>query len=332
MSLIHFNYIYFFSAILIVADLSLSTGSEFISATYVKIDDTMPSKNHHSIDDGAYLLSAVAGPTPAFSKDFSEPAVLLGETTVLSFTIDNTANSVAVDDLAFSDPLPAGLTFATPINFTDTCGAIITTIVGSTSIFEISSGNVAAQEICTTSIEIEAIAIGIQNNITGDLTSSAGNSGVAKATITVVSSFEDGDLAINKGNSLSTIDEFDTVTYTITVNNLGDTSAQDAEILDLLPDTLDTTTAIWSCTPSIDAICTASGNGDITDVVSIPSGGNLLYTITARVIGTEGATVCNTATVIPPASFNDLIPANNRNTDCDPIGLFSDGFEGLINE
>ncbi len=141
-------------------------------------------------------MSAGAQTPPMFSKSFTDSSIMVGETTSLIFTIDNTANDTAALDLEFIDPLPTGLTFASPLNLNNTCSAIVTTIVSSTATLDVTAGSVSAASSCIISVDVLAVAPGTQINTTGDLTSTLGNSGTATATLIITPLFMDGFEAI----------------------------------------------------------------------------------------------------------------------------------------
>ncbi|HPJ67815.1 MAG TPA: InlB B-repeat-containing protein [Desulfobacteraceae bacterium] len=124
-------------------------------------------------------------PPPAFYKVFAPNIIANGGTSTLTFTIDNTASSLAATALAFTDTLPAGVVVADPPNASTICtGGSLTATAGS-SIITYSGGSVAAGASCTIQVDVTSNAVGIHQNITSDLTSSSGNSGHASADLTV---------------------------------------------------------------------------------------------------------------------------------------------------
>ncbi len=124
-------------------------------------------------------------PTPFFSKSFAPNPAGLGTVSTLSFTIDNSASASAATGLGFTDNLPAGLLVATPPNASTTCtGGTITAVAGSSAI-TYTGGSVAAGASCTVQVDVVSSATGFLVNTTGDLTSSAGNSGPATDTLAV---------------------------------------------------------------------------------------------------------------------------------------------------
>ena len=69
--------------------------------------------------------------TPGFTKRFAPHTIAAGGISRLTFTIDNTGNSVSVGDLHFDDYFPVGLGIATPSNANTTCtGGTITAMPG----------------------------------------------------------------------------------------------------------------------------------------------------------------------------------------------------------
>jgi uncharacterized repeat protein (TIGR01451 family) len=119
------------------------------------------------------------------------------------------------------------------------------------------------------------------------------------------------NLAIQKTSGTPVVPPMGQVTYTIVVSNSGPDAVTGATVTDDFPATL--TNVNWTCAPSAGSTCTAAGMGDINDVVTLPSGGNITYTVTATAPAAPGA-VSNTATVTPPLNANDPAPANNSSS------------------
>ncbi|HEX6199145.1 MAG TPA: Ig domain-containing protein, partial [Thermoanaerobaculia bacterium] len=121
---------------------------------------------------------------PGFTKSFSPSPITVGQTSTLTFTIDNSANGSAAFNLAFTDNLPAGLTVADPANAATTCGGGLNATPGSSSV-GLFSGFVAAGSSCTVTVDVLASAAGALGNTTGNLTSTLGSSGKAAAVLDV---------------------------------------------------------------------------------------------------------------------------------------------------
>ncbi len=123
-------------------------------------------------------------PPPAFAKSFSPDTIFAGDVSTLSFTIDNSASSLAASNLEFTDNLPAGVVVATTPGITNTCSGAVTATAGS-DVISLTDGSVGAGSTCAIDIDVTSSTDGAHVNTTGDLTSSSGNSGTASDTLTV---------------------------------------------------------------------------------------------------------------------------------------------------
>ncbi|MCP3910335.1 MAG: hypothetical protein GY713_05230, partial [Actinomycetia bacterium] len=87
---------------------------------------------------------------------------------------------------AFTDTLPAGVVIAPTPNAASTCGVEFTlSAMAGGGTIDFSDGEVAAGTTCTVSVDVTSDTADTYDNLSGDLTSSAGNSGTAAATLTV---------------------------------------------------------------------------------------------------------------------------------------------------
>src|SRR5436190_10614780 len=117
------------------------------------------------------------------------------------------------------------------------------------------------------------------------------------------------DLAITKTDGVTTAVPGGSVTYTITASNAGPSNATGATVADTFPASL---TATWTCVGAGGGTCTASGSGNINDIVNLPAGGSVTYTVSATIsAGTGTSTLSNTATVTVPGGVVDAVPGNN---------------------
>jgi len=136
-------------------------------------------------NSGTASDTLVVNPQPGFSKSFAPDPIFTGGVSTLSFVIDNSASTVDVTALNFSDNLPAGLNVANPSNATTTCtGGTLTAVIGSQDI-SYTSGSVSMASSCTVSVDVLGVSSGNWVNLSGDLTSSLGNSGTATDSIDV---------------------------------------------------------------------------------------------------------------------------------------------------
>ena len=141
-------------------------------------------------DNGALVAGAaeadlVIEPAPTFAKVFAVEEMEAESSTTLTFTIDNSASSQSVTGLNFTDNFPANMVVASPENASTTCtGGSVTAVAGASSVSYI-GGAVWAGASCTVSVDVTVPTAGDYLNVTGDLTSSSGNSGTASAGLVV---------------------------------------------------------------------------------------------------------------------------------------------------
>ena len=117
-------------------------------------------------------------------------------------------------------------------------------------------------------------------------TSSADNTATDVDTLVAVT-----DLSITKTDNVTTAVPGTTVTYTIVATNNGPSAAVGASISDTFPATLGA--VAWTCVGP----CTPVGSGSLSDVVNLPVGGSVTYTVTATVAANATGALVNTATV-----------------------------------
>ena len=177
--------------------------------------------------------SLTVEPPPAFSKAFAPNPVFAGELSTLTFTIDNSAGSLAVTDLDFTDTLPGSVEVATPPSESTTCtGGTLTAAAGS-GIITYTGGSVAAGATCEVVVDVTSAIEGVFANTSGDLTSSSGNSGTANDTLTVDAG--DADLELVKTGRFEPVVAGGYQLYELTVTNLGPALATGVELTDVLP-------------------------------------------------------------------------------------------------
>lgn len=164
---------------IIAVDVTAATAGALVNTTG---DLTSSLGNSGSASD---TLTVV--PQPAFTKAFSPASISLGQSSTLTFTIDNTGSGLAATSISFIDTLPANLVVAPTPNASTTCTGGTLSATGGAGTLSYTSGSLAGASSCTVNVDVVPTAAGALNNLTGDLTSSLGNSGPASATLTVIS-------------------------------------------------------------------------------------------------------------------------------------------------
>ncbi len=166
-------------------------------------------------------------PPPTFSKAFSPDAIIVNQVSTLTFTIDNSASTLAATGLDFTDNLPTGLVIATPPNASTTATGGSLTATAGTGTISYTGGSVTGGAAVTVTVDVIATASGVFVNTSGDLTSSLGNSGIAADTLTVNPpdtgvTLSSGTLTITDADGADSNDDltisYSSGTYTITDN------------------------------------------------------------------------------------------------------------------
>ncbi len=147
-------------------------------------------------------LSVIA--PPELGKAFSPTSILTGETSTLSFSIDNPNQLSSLRGITFTDPLPAGVTVATS-GPTAACGGTLTTTAPSSIAF--TGGTLAANGSCTFSVPVTGATSGSKNNITSTISSIEGGSGNAASGSLVVNT-PTAVIDLNKQISTNGVDWF----------------------------------------------------------------------------------------------------------------------------
>jgi uncharacterized repeat protein (TIGR01451 family) len=124
------------------------------------------------------------------------------------------------------------------------------------------------------------------------------------------------DLSVTMTDGLTVYPPGGTVTYTIVVTNNGPTQVTGANVTDTFP--AEITSLIWTCAADSGATCTPGpGSGNINDLVNIPVGKKVTYTVVASVSAGVVGPMTNSVTVTAPGAVPDPIPGNNTATDTD---------------
>ena len=131
------------------------------------------------------------------------------------------------------------------------------------------------------------------------------------------------DLKISVSDSKTAIVAGAQDTYTIVVTNLGPGMVSGASVADSFPAIFGNVSYTATQVGGASGF-TASGTGNISDTVILPSGSKITYTAKGKVSSAATGTLVNTASVTTPAGLNDPNTANNRATDTDTITFKAD--------
>jgi hypothetical protein len=173
-------------------------------------------------------LSVLAPPT--ISKKFPVTSIPLNGKTNLSFTLGN-PNGSKLTGVGFSDALPAGLVVSNPTVTTGSCGGGTITAVEGTSAISLLGATLPAGISCTFSVSVTGIAAGVQNNTTGNVTSTEGGTGLtASASLSVIA-----PPTIGKSFGAPTIPLNGSTTLTFTLGNPNGSQLTGVHFGDTLP-------------------------------------------------------------------------------------------------
>jgi len=151
------------------------------------INSAQPNFSFYSIPDipsrpvtGNVAPALVAA---TIAKSFSPSTIAIGATSTLTFTIGN-PNALALQNVAFSDTLPAGLSYA-PGTLVNNCGPAVSNLT--TTALDITISSLAPGTTCTLSVTVNGNTTGAKVNTTSTITATGAPDGnPATATLTVV--------------------------------------------------------------------------------------------------------------------------------------------------
>ena len=224
----------------------------------------------------ATLVVATVSPpavAPGFAKAFSPATVDPGEVSTLTFTIDNTANAIAVGSLAFTDDFPEDLAVAGPPNAVTTCGGTFAPAASATSL-DFSGGSVAAGESCTLSVAVQALRAVTLENVSGEL---ASDLPVAAPGASATLEVNEAPLSVSLSFSPSTIGQGGVSRLTYELRNGAAVAATLILLSDTLPDNVvlaDPSNAQTTCTGG--TLTAEAGGSEVSysdddEVGSLPS-------------------------------------------------------------
>lgn len=296
---------------------------------------TAQGLQNHTAGSGTLRLDAKVA-TLGLSKRFT-PILLgkMGEVSTLTIEISNLDGTPTQTGVALTDNLPFGmLVAAAPNQNVINCGLapVFAPVAGAGSI-ALTGAEIEPGKTCTLRVDVTGNAVGnLINRIPpGSITTDPftgwptgmTNTDVAQATIQVPAKNSSGndvdvDLAVAITNNRNGVCVGSPTTYTATVTNPGGAPVGGATLVNNPP--AGVTYGSWTVVASGGAVAPrSSGSGALNEVVSLPPGGTLVYTITAAVGAGATDPVVNTATIQLPAPLVDANPANNTATDTDPL-------------
>ncbi|MCA9579144.1 MAG: hypothetical protein KC668_27130, partial [Myxococcales bacterium] len=126
-----------------------------------------------------------AAAQPTLSASFEHTTIGPGSATFLRFVVNNASQPTAATDGAFTAVLPAGVTLAAVVEASSSCVDTVIDAPAGGSTISVADVRVPAFGSCTVSVLVTSSTPGMHMLATGTLTTSAGNSAAASATLTV---------------------------------------------------------------------------------------------------------------------------------------------------
>jgi len=242
-------------------------------------------------------LELSAGPDPVHA----------GNTLIYVLTVLNTGADTATS-VTLSHTLPAGVAFVSANSSQGSCGqasGIVTCTLGSIAEDALATVTVVVTPPGFMTLESSASVTSAQEDPLP-----ANNSAVLSTTMSLLST--DGDISISKTDSPDPVAPSGTVTYTLSVSNLGSQGVTNVTVTDTLPSEVTYQSASgssWSCGHSSGTVtCTRPG---------LASGAAPPITIVVTAPATPGS-VTNTATV--SAAEADSVMSNNSASATTSVG------------
>ncbi len=303
---------------------STLTNTASVTAPSGIIDQT-PGNN--SASDGDIVLAAT---DLSISKTDGVTSVDAGGTLSYTITLTNTGNTVT--NVTVTDPVVTGLvktgTPACAVTGTATCpsGVNLTNALLEGPGVVIPSMNSGSTVTLTVTAAVTATSGSVTNTATSNTadTNAGNNSASDTDTVNRVA-----DLSILKTDGVASVNAGGATSYTLTLTNNGPSAANGAVLKDPTAAGL-AKTGSPGCAAADGAVCPAGANlthalleGAGVVIPTLPSGGSLIFTITANVTAGSGA-VINTATVTTPSGISDTLPGNNTASDTDTVIPFAD--------
>ncbi len=254
---------------------------------------------------------------PSVSKAFVPSSIVPGGFSQLVLTFTNPRSTTATFTAAFTDAYPTGTfnlgAFASGTD-SNSCGGGVTAANNGTNLVMDTTNRIPPFSSCIVVKEVDlnsptATGTFVNTIPAGSLTTTLGpNTSAVTATLTVITQT---DLSVTKVVSAANIFPGTTLTYTVTVTNLGPAIAFNALLTDVLQgvNLISPVTATFSGTGTLVGVITTSTFG-LTATMNLPLNGTGVFVFRGVPTSANGF-VTNTASVQAGATATDSNLANN---------------------
>ena len=279
--------------------------------------DPNPGNNSSTDTDTVVLPAKLAVTKTVEDLDGGdvEPGDYLRYTIVVGNNVGATLPVESATGVVLTDAIPANAIYATSgiagvtapkttrgtVTGDPTAGVVadIGTLAGGQSATIVFYVQVDPGAVGSTIVSNTAVADGT-GAVTGNRLTGTDNVGVITPNGADLVIEKTGPIQFTPGGSL---------TYDIVVTNLGPSTANGARVVDTLPVGLEN--ASWTAAYAGNATGNASGSGSIDELVNVPVGGVVTYTITADIDSRALGELVNTAFVINPDGTPDPNQGDN---------------------
>ncbi len=314
---------------------SLSTdpcdGTEDLCNNATVSADQPDSDPTNDSDDEPTNVTAPTGTSDmAITKTDGVVTTTYGSTLTYSLTVTNNGPAVATPGTSVVDTLPVGVTVnggaagAVTLGGPDAGSWSCSSNAGNPQTITCTKGNALTSGSSNTfTFTTDALDISLAGQTLTNTTTVTPPPGRVDNDPTNNTDTDDttvapeADLGITKDDGQTTYVAGGSLVYTITVTNAGPSDVTGASVTDSFPAQL--INASWTCTPTGGAACAnPNGTGDISELVDIPVGDTVVFTVSADILpGTTVDPLTNTASVAPPVGTTDPNPANDSDSDSD---------------
>lgn len=183
-------------------------------------------------------ISNVQVIAPALVKSFIPDEIVVGQQSVLEFTINNVSGNPAQNNISFIDNFPDGMTLSGLITWVQDNGCTANFIgdLGDTAVEVSNLTFPSGISSCTFSVPVTSSIVGSYLNNNSNFSGQNNiDTSLASATLTVSPDNTNVDIEILKTVFPSEASIGDEVIFTITATNIGTTTATDISILESLP-------------------------------------------------------------------------------------------------
>jgi gliding motility-associated-like protein/uncharacterized repeat protein (TIGR01451 family) len=184
-------------------------------------------------------ISSIQVIAPTLTKEFIPDIIFTGEESILTFTVFNLPSNPTQSNISFIDNLPSEVVISGAPYWEDVngCSATFIGIIGDNSFEVINLSFPEGAEYCSFSIPVTSVTTGIYTNTNTNFSNQENiDTSQANATLTVLGDTTNVDIELVKSVIPEIASIGDEVTFSISVINLGSTTATDVEIYEELPD------------------------------------------------------------------------------------------------